>query len=152
VDLLRESEPTPLKTSRSRVRRLQLRRRGTVTVTEPNNIPPVTLCSYRTNYKLEVNMRHITLPTQIECILLLAVATSAGFAKDETVRRLGKAATVLSNMEKATGSDRTRSPARTASPSSQGLSGAPGVVTPWEGTVPLQAQLSRRSWSYRLIT
>lgn len=49
-------------------------------------------------------MNHITLPRQIECVLLLtAVATLPGFAKDEAVGRLGKAATILSNMEKGHG-------------------------------------------------
>ena len=49
-------------------------------------------------------MHHITFQRQIECALLLAaVATRPGFAKDETLGRLGKAATVLSNMEKGHG-------------------------------------------------
>jgi SH3 domain-containing YSC84-like protein 1 len=49
-------------------------------------------------------MRKITFPRQIECVLILtAVATLPGFAKDETVGRLGKAATVLNNMEKGHG-------------------------------------------------
>lgn len=49
-------------------------------------------------------MSHTTLQRQIECVLLLAaVATCPGFAKDETLGRLGKAATVLSNMEKGHG-------------------------------------------------
>jgi lipid-binding SYLF domain-containing protein len=49
-------------------------------------------------------MRHITLSRQLECVLLLAAAaTLPGFAKDETVGRLDRAATVLNNMEKGHG-------------------------------------------------
>jgi hypothetical protein len=49
-------------------------------------------------------MRHITLARQVQYALLLtAVATLPGFGKDETVGRLGKAATVLSNMENGHG-------------------------------------------------
>jgi SH3 domain-containing YSC84-like protein 1 len=48
-------------------------------------------------------MRHITLPRQIQVLLLATVATLPGFPKDETVGRLEKAATVLSNMEKGHG-------------------------------------------------
>jgi SH3 domain-containing YSC84-like protein 1 len=49
-------------------------------------------------------MRDITLQRQIQCVLLLAALTTwPGFAKDETVGRLDKAANVLSNMEKGHG-------------------------------------------------
>lgn len=46
-------------------------------------------------------MRQILLRRKIEWVVLVATfATCPGFAKDETLGRLGKAATVLSNMEK----------------------------------------------------